>query len=110
MKKRLIIDDVDVLKSVSNPFRLDLIKRIYIKPKTGQMLADELQLSRAKIHYHLNILASHGIIVIIYEKKIKNTMHKFYAPVAQSLEVDEQILNYVLNPQIKRHESKLMPD
>lgn len=104
MKKCLIINDIDVLKSVSNPFRLDLIRRLFIEPKTGQMLADELQLPRSKIHYHLNILITHGIIKICYEKKIKNIIHKYYAPTAQSLAVDEQILNYAINKQRKRHE------
>ncbi|MHC0553204.1 helix-turn-helix domain-containing protein [Salinicoccus sp. CNSTN-B1] len=61
MKKLLVIDNLAQLKSVSDPFRIQLLTMLGEKPKTGQMLADELEIPRAKIHYHLNELLKNGI-------------------------------------------------
>lgn len=102
MLKQLEINDLEVLRSVSDPLRIELLKRMFQVPKTGQMLADELEVSRAKVHYHIKILASHGIIKIVHERKVINKIEKYYAPVAQSIIVNHDILNYSGNSQNKK--------
>lgn len=48
MKKLLVIDNLAQLKSVSDPFRIQLMTMLAEKPKTGQMLADELDIPGPK--------------------------------------------------------------
>lgn len=94
MKKLFIINDLEQLKSISDPFRLELLKMIADTPKTGQMLADELALPRAKVHYHLNQLLAHKIIRIAHTENKNSIIQKFYQPVAEKIIPSIDILNY----------------
>lgn len=89
-----MINDFDTLKNISDPLKIDLLQRMFHKPKTGQMLAEELDMSRAKVHYHLDVLLNAGIIFVVDEKKIVNVSQKFYAPVAKKLIINHQLLDY----------------
>lgn len=83
MKKLLVIDNLAQLKSVSDPFRIELLTMLGEKPKTGQNLADELDIPRAKIHYHLNELLKNEIIHVVKTEEKNSIIQKFYAPVAK---------------------------
>ncbi|EEK98429.1 transcriptional regulator, ArsR [Bacillus cereus BDRD-ST26] len=56
MKEIYMIDSLEQLKSISDPLRVKIIHLIGIKPLTSQMLSDELEVPRSKIHYHLKEL------------------------------------------------------
>lgn len=81
MLETLMIDNLPQLKCVSDPFRIKLLELIAAKPKTGQQLADELDIPRAKIHYHLAELEKNGIIEIVKTEQKHSIIQKFYAPV-----------------------------
>lgn len=94
MKKLLVLDNLSQLKSVSDPFRLQLLTLLSEKPKTGQMLADELDIPRAKIHYHLNELLKNGIILVVKTEEKNSIIQKFYAPVAKKVVPNIDLLKY----------------
>lgn len=94
MKKLLVIDNLPQLKSVSDPFRLQLLSMLSEKPKTGQMLADELDIPRAKIHYHLSELLKNGIILVVKTEEKNSIIQKFYAPVAKKVVPNIDLLRY----------------
>ena len=94
MEKLLIINELDQLKSISDPFRLQLLSMMADEPKTGQMLADELGLPRAKIHYHLNQLLSHNIITVSHTVEKSSIIQKFYRPAAEAIVPSINIFNF----------------
>jgi DNA-binding transcriptional ArsR family regulator len=94
MKKLLVIDNLSQLKSVSDPFRLQLLSMLSEKPKTGQMLADELDIPRAKIHYHLNELLKNDIISVVKTEEKNSIIQKFYEPVAKKVVPNIDLLKY----------------
>jgi predicted transcriptional regulator len=94
MKKLLVINKLDQLKSVSDPFRIELLTLLSEKPKTGQMLADEIGIPRAKIHYHLNELLKNGIIHVVKTEEKNSIVQKFYEPVAEKVVPDISLLQY----------------
>ncbi|WP_031547126.1 ArsR/SmtB family transcription factor [Salinicoccus luteus] len=94
MKKLLVIDNLAQLKSVSDPFRIELLTMLAEKPKTGQMLADELDIPRAKIHYHLNELLKNGIIHVVKTEEKNSIIQKFYEPVAKKVVPNIDLLRY----------------
>ena len=94
MKKLLVIDNLAQLKSVSDPFRIQLMTMLAEKPKTGQMLADELDIPRAKIHYHLNELLKNGIIHVVKTEEKNSIIQKFYEPVAKKVVPNIDLLRY----------------
>lgn len=93
MEKLLIITELDQLKSISDPFRLQLLSMIAEEAKTGQMLADELEMPRAKVHYHLNQLLSHNIITVAYTMEKNSIIQKFYRPAAEKIVPSINIFN-----------------
>lgn len=94
MEKMLIITELDQLKSISDPFRLQLLSMIAEEAKTGQMLADELELPRAKIHYHLNQLLSYNIITVAHTIEKNSIIQKFYRPAAEKIVPSINIFNF----------------
>lgn len=94
MEKLLIINELNQLKSISDPFRLQLLSMMRDEAKTGQMLADELGLPRAKVHYHLNQLLKHNIITVSHTAKKNSIVQKFYRPAAEMIVPSINIFNY----------------
>lgn len=94
MLETLMIDNLPQLKCVSDPFRIKLLELIAVKPKTGQQLADELDIPRAKIHYHLAELEKNGIIEIVKTEQKHSIIQKFYAPVAKTLIPSPDLLKF----------------
>ncbi|CAM4265050.1 ArsR/SmtB family transcription factor [Lacicoccus alkaliphilus] len=94
MKKLLVINKLAQLKSVSDPFRIKLLALLSEKPKTGQMLADEIGIPRAKIHYHLNELLKNEIIHVVKTEEKNSIIQKFYEPVAEKVVPDISLLQY----------------
>ena len=103
MKKLLVIENLAQLKSVSDPFRIELLTMLGEKPKTGQNLADELDIPRAKIHYHLNELMKNGIIHVVKTEEKNSIIQKFYEPVAKKVVPNIDLLKYV--PDEKKKDS-----
>lgn len=94
MKKTLVINDLNQLKSISDPFRLKLLTLLSESPKTGQMLADDLAVPRSKVHYHIDQLLHHNIIILAHTEEKNSIVQKFYSPAAKQIILAEDILNY----------------
>ena len=94
MKPLLVITELEQLKSISDPFRIQLLSLMADGPKTGQMLADTLALPRAKVHYHLNQLLSHNIITIHHTEEKNSIIQKFYQPAARKIIPSANIFNF----------------
>ena len=94
MLETLMIDNLPQLKCVSDPFRIKLLELMADEPKTGQQIADELDIPRAKIHYHLAELEKNGIIEIVKTEQKHSIIQKFYAPVAKTLIPSPDLLKF----------------
>ena len=95
MKKLLVIDNLAQLKSVSDPFRIELLTMLGEKPK--------LDIPRAKIHYHLNELLKNEIIHVVKTEEKNSIIQKFYAPVAKKVVPNIDLLKYI--PDEKKKDS-----
>lgn len=92
MKEIYMIDSLEQLKSISNPLRVKIIHLIGIKPLTSQMLSDELEVPRSKIHYHLKELEKNGLIEVVKTEQVRNFIQMFYQPIAQSIIASPDLL------------------
>ncbi|WP_414044006.1 ArsR/SmtB family transcription factor [Macrococcus animalis] len=90
----LVIENLAQLKCVSDPFRIKLLELLSIEAKTGQQLADELEIPRAKIHYHLAELEKQGIIELVKTEQKHSIIQKFYAPVAKQIVPNLDLLKF----------------
>nr|WP_245690152.1 winged helix-turn-helix domain-containing protein [Sediminibacillus albus] len=82
------------LKALSDPFRGQLMMRLMEKPYTGQQLAAQFNLSRAKIHYHLKELAKNDLVEIVKTEEKNGIIQKFYQSTARGFSPSEQLLPY----------------
>ena len=53
-----IIEELEQLKTISDPLRARVLLLLIEKAYTGQQLAKLLGMARAKVHYHLNELGT----------------------------------------------------
>ncbi|CAM4050010.1 ArsR/SmtB family transcription factor [Mesobacillus zeae] len=94
-KSIFIIESYEQLKVISDPLRTKMLIFLVEQPHTGQMLAQELNLSRAKILYHLRELEKHKIIQLVRKEERGGNILKFYQAVARGFIPANHLLNYV---------------
>ncbi|KYC90327.1 hypothetical protein B4102_3835 [Heyndrickxia sporothermodurans] len=92
MKEVFMIENLEQLKSISDPLRVKIIHLIGMKPLTSQMLSEELNIPRSKIHYHLKELERNGLIEVVKTEQVRNFLQMFYRPVAQSIIASPDLL------------------
>lgn len=69
-----------------HPVRLRIILAVYGREVTPQKLADELpDIPQATLYRNINTLAAGGILVVVRERRVRNTIEKTYALPDQSL-------------------------
>ncbi|KON83481.1 ArsR family transcriptional regulator [Sporosarcina globispora] len=101
-KPILIIETYDQLKAISDPLRTKMLIFLVEQPHTGHMLANELNLSRAKILYHLRELEKHGIIKLVKKEERGGNILKYYQAVARGFIPADHLLSYVESKEATR--------
>lgn len=90
-----ILETYEQLRVISDPLRTKMLIYLVEQPHTGQMLAQELNLSRAKVLYHLRELEKYGIIQLVRKEERGGNILKFYQAVARGFIPDDHLLTFV---------------
>lgn len=90
-----IIEELEQLKTISDPLRARVLLYLIEKAYTGQQLAKLLGMARAKVHYHLNELERHNLIFVVRTELKNGILQKFYRAVARGFVPGENLLPYV---------------
>ena len=67
----LRIDNIKLLKVISDPIRKQIIDVLYDEPLSASQIADEINFPKDKIYYHIKKLQSAGILIIAESEKVK---------------------------------------
>lgn len=97
-----ILETYEQLKVISDPLRTKMLIHLVERPHTGQMLAQELNLSRAKVLYHLRELEKYGIIQLVRKEERAGNVLKFYQAVARGFIPADHLLTYVESKEATR--------
>lgn len=97
-----ILETYEQLKVISDPLRTKMLIYLVEQPHTGQMLAQELNLSRAKVLYHLRELEKYGIIQLVRKEERGGNILKFYQAVARGFIPADHLLTYVESKEATR--------
>lgn len=84
------LENIEQLEAISDPIRY----RMYFmmtEPKTGAQVARALEISRARAHYHLNILKEVGLVTFHGEGMSHGITEKYYQVVAEYLDFSRLI-------------------
>ena len=80
------LENIEQLEVISDPLRYRMYFSM-LKPKTGAQLARALKISRARAHYHLNILKDAGLVEFRQEKLSSHGItEKYYQAIAHYLD------------------------
>ncbi|GGD09633.1 ArsR/SmtB family transcription factor [Pontibacillus salipaludis] len=89
-----IIETYEQLKAISDPLRTKMLMYLVEQPHTGHMLSQELNLSRAKILYHLRELEKHNIIQLVKKEERRGNILKYYQAIAKGFIPADHLLTY----------------
>lgn len=92
MKETYIIEDIEQLKCISDPLRVEIIHLTGLEPLTSQMLSSKLNIPRPKVHYHLKELEKQGLIQAVKTEQVRNFIQIYYQPVAQAIIASPDLL------------------
>ncbi|MEM5775209.1 MAG: winged helix-turn-helix domain-containing protein [Anaerolineaceae bacterium] len=72
------LENLDQMEAFSSRIRYRMVVLLAYTPKTAAQLAREVEVSRPKAHYHLQVLVKMGLVVFVYEKLVNGIMEKYY--------------------------------
>ena len=91
----MVITDVEQLKAISDPLRLQLLERISGDPRrswTAKELAEDLETKQTKLYHHLALLEERGFIRVAATRVVSGIQEKRYQATARSFRVDRSLL------------------
>ncbi|MBN2500200.1 MAG: helix-turn-helix transcriptional regulator [Anaerolineales bacterium] len=97
IQEELIIDDLEVLKVISDPLRVRIVELISVTNRNGQLctvkqLAEKLDMPPTKLYYHINLLEKHGLIEIAETEVVSGIVEKRYQVAAYRMRVSASII------------------
>jgi DNA-binding transcriptional ArsR family regulator len=100
------ITDLETLKVISAPLRVQILERIGLASEAGQLttvkqLSEDLDIPPTKLYYHINLLEKHGLIQIADTKVVSGIIEKYYQIAAKHIRAD---LDISKNTTIDRNE------
>ena len=91
LQEEFIIEDVEALKMIADPLRLQIIRNLD-QPRTVKDLAERLDIPATKLYYHVNQLEKHQIIRVVDTRVVSGIIEKHYRVTAKSYHVSKSLL------------------
>jgi len=73
------IDQIDAIRALSDPRRIEILQRLMVHPETISSLGAALDKHPAWVRYHVRALEEAGLVSIIEERVTRNYTEKFYS-------------------------------
>lgn len=90
--EEFIIHDLEVLKALAHPLRLDILRQ-FKQPNTVKEAAAVLDIVPTKLYYHINQLEQHGLLQVVNTNIVSGIIEKTYQVTARRFRVDEKLLS-----------------
>ncbi len=88
-----VIADLETLKIVADPLRLQIFDLLRGEPQTVKQLNEQLHVALSKLYYHVGLLERHGLIHITQTRMVSGILEKQYQATAYKLSVDHALLS-----------------
>jgi len=93
-KPIILIEDLETLRIITDPLRLQIIDILSSQPMTINQAASQLGLSSSRLYYHFNLLEERGLIEVVETRMVNNLMEKLYWLAAEEIEIDKSLLDF----------------
>lgn len=97
MKEVLVLRDLECIKAIAHPRRIDILKTFDKSPLSAKQLSQLLDEPHAKINYHIKTLYKVGILELVEEKIKSGIVEKYYYPMAKNIVIDKKVLDFSLH-------------
>lgn len=87
-----IVDNLETLKVVADPLRLQILAQLRDQPQSAKQLANSLGVALKKLYYHLNLLEEHQLIRVVNTRIVSGIIEKTYRVTAYRLSVERDLL------------------
>ena len=86
------IDNIKLLKIISDPTRKMIIDVLYEKPLTASEIAEKISYPKDKIYYHIKKLQSNGILIIAESQIVKGITQNKFINAAKKFDIDPTLI------------------
>ena len=97
MRGVLVLRDLECIKAIAHPKRIDILKAFNNLPLSAKQLSQMLDEPHAKINYHIKTLYNVGILELVEEKIKSGIVEKYYYPKAKNIVIDKNVINFSLS-------------
>ena len=91
MKETFKISDLDQIRLLSDPLKLQLLQAFAEREKTTKQVAGELGESVTKLYRHVDALCEAGLLEIAHETPKRGTVERTFRAVAKRFEADPSL-------------------
>jgi len=91
MKKVFKINDLEQVRLLSDPLKLQVLQAFAEGAKTTKQVAGELGESITKLYRHVDALHDAGLLVVVSEQQKRGTVERTFRAVAQRFEADQAL-------------------
>ena len=92
--KHFHITDLETLRAVSDPLRIQIVELLTTHNLTVKQVAEKLGLAPSKLYYHFGALEKLGMIEVAETRMVSNMIEKVYQSNADQLDVDPSLLKF----------------
>ena len=92
--KHFHIKDLETLRAVSDPMRIQIVELLSTQHLTVKQVAEKLGLAPSKLYYHFGALEKLGMIEVAETRMVSNMVEKVYQSNADQLDVDPSLLRF----------------
>ena len=92
MKRPKYLHDMEVMKTLGDPYRLEIVRRLMVRPATLSQLGDLMGLHPAKVRYHLKKLEAVNLVAFVSSREVRGFVEKYYSATAQAYFLNQVIL------------------
>jgi predicted transcriptional regulator len=88
------INDLETLRLIFDPFRLQLLGMMAHEPTTVKQMADELNTTPHRLYYHIRMLEKADVIKVADTRLVNGIVEKFYQTTAIEFIIERGMLNF----------------
>ena len=93
----ILIEDLEVLKVLSDPTRHEIMNRVGEENKRGEyctvkQLANMMGVATTKLYYHIKLLEEHGLLLVGETRVVSGIIEKHYQVVAHNISFSQNLL------------------
>lgn len=91
MQDICVLNDLEKVKAISDPLRIQILQHLIKQRFTAKQIADLVQQSSSKVHYHVKELEKQGLITLVSTVEKGGILEKYYRAVAKNYYIDQTL-------------------